>query len=133
MMEARYIRTGRMAGRRDRRVTYAIAEPCTDVVDLARAEECLMDGTYECGRVLYVHPGECMHSDAGEPVCPGEAIPLDDDVPPQWPAFIAGNTRFFAELLLGREAPLSSPYEAAKLGRLGVDTELVAGYLTQRE
>jgi hypothetical protein len=39
---------------------------------------------------------------------------------------IADNRRFFVEPLPGRDAPLGSPGGASKVGRIGVDTELVA-------
>jgi hypothetical protein len=41
-------------------------------------------------------------------------------------AFTADNARFFAEPRPRRDAPLGSPGGGAKLGRLGVDTGLVA-------
>jgi hypothetical protein len=40
---------------------------------------------------------------------------------------IDDNRRFFVELLPGRDAPLGSPGGASKVGKVGVDTELVAG------
>jgi ferredoxin len=56
--------------------------------------------------------------------CPVEAIFYEDDLPQQWSAFTADNARFFAEP--GRDTPLNSPGGAAKLGRVGLDTHLVA-------
>ena len=79
-------------------------------------------------RALYIHPDECVDCGACEPVCPVEAIYYEDDVPEQWAVFTADNARFFAEPLPGRPEALDSPGGAAALGRLGMDTPLVAGH-----
>jgi NAD-dependent dihydropyrimidine dehydrogenase PreA subunit len=113
-------------------MTY-VGEPCIDVLDRACVEECSLDCIYEGERALYIHPDECVDCGACEPVCPVEAIFYEDDLPERWSAFTADNTRFFAEPLPGRDAPLDSPGGAAKLGRLGVDTVLAAGYPPQAE
>ena len=109
-------------------MTYVIGEPCIDVVDRACVEECPVDCIYEGARALYIHPDECVDCGACEPVCPVEAIFYEDDLPEQWSAFTADNARFFAEPLPGREAALGTPGGAAALGRLDVDTQLVAAY-----
>jgi NAD-dependent dihydropyrimidine dehydrogenase PreA subunit len=108
-------------------VTYVIAEPCVDVLDRACVEECPVDCIYEGARALYIHPDECVDCGACEPVCPVEAIYYEDDVPQRWSAFTGDNAAFFAEPLPGRTEPLDTPGGAAKIGRLGVDTPLVAG------
>lgn len=112
-------------------MTYVISEPCIDVVDRACVDECPVDCIYEGKRALYIHPDECIDCGACEPVCPVQAIFYDDDVPGVWAGFTADNERFFSEALPGRDEPLASPGGAAKLGPLGVDTELVAGYPPQ--
>jgi len=109
-------------------VTYVIAEACIDVLDRACVEECPVDCIYEGERALYIHPDECVDCGACEPVCPVEAIYYEDDVPSPWSAFTADNARFFAEPLPGATAALDSPGGAAKVGAVGVDTPLVAGY-----
>ncbi|MGZ4620129.1 MAG: ferredoxin [Frankiaceae bacterium] len=109
-------------------MTYVIAEPCIDVLDRACVEECPVDCIYEGDRALYIHPDECVDCGACEPVCPVEAIFYEDDVPAHWSDFTADNARFFTEPLPGRDAPLDSPSGAAKIGRLGVDTPLVADH-----
>ena len=106
-------------------MTYVIAEPCIDVLDRACVEECPVDCIYEGDRALYIHPDECVDCGACEPVCP---VVYEDDVPAQWSAFTADNARFFTEPLPGRPASLHSPGGAAKTGRVGADTPLVAGY-----
>ena len=62
-------------------MTYVIAEPCVDLLDKACIEECPVDCIYEGGRMLYIHPDECVDCGACEPVCPVEAIFYEDDLP----------------------------------------------------
>jgi NAD-dependent dihydropyrimidine dehydrogenase PreA subunit len=109
-------------------VTYVIGESCIDVMDRACVEECPVDCIYEGGRSLYIHPDECVDCGACEPVCPVEAIYYEDDLPAQWSVYADDNARFFTDPLPGRDGPLDSPGGAAKVGRLGVDTELVAAH-----
>jgi NAD-dependent dihydropyrimidine dehydrogenase PreA subunit len=111
-------------------MTYVIAEPCIDVVDRACVEECPVDCIYEGARALYIHPDECVDCGACEPVCPVEAIFYEDDLPARWSVFAADNARFFTEPLSTTGAPLGSPGGAARVGALGKDTPLVAGYGT---
>ena len=49
-------------------MTYVIAEPCVDLLDKACIEECPVDCIYEGGRMLYIHPDECVDS-SGYLVC----------------------------------------------------------------
>ena len=65
-------------------MTYVIAEPCVDCLDKACIEECPVDCIYEGGRMLYIHPDECVDCGACEPVCPVEAIFYEDDLPDKW-------------------------------------------------
>ncbi len=106
-------------------MTYVIGEPCIDVMDRACVEECPVDCIYEGERSLYIHPDECVDCGACEPVCPVEAIYYEDDLPALLLPYREDNARFFSETLVGRTEPLGSPGGAAKLGHLGVDTELV--------
>jgi NAD-dependent dihydropyrimidine dehydrogenase PreA subunit len=109
-------------------MTYVIGQPCVDVLDRACVDECPVDCIYEGERSLYIHPDECVDCGACEPVCPVEAITYEDDVPDADAAFTADNTRFFARPLAGRAKAIGSPGGAAKLGAIGVDTELVESY-----
>ena len=94
-------------------MAYVIAEPCIDVLDRACVEECPVDCIYEGARALYIHPDECVDCGACEPVCPVEAILY---------------ARFFTDPLPGRDEPVASPGGAGRIGRIGADTVLVAGY-----
>jgi NAD-dependent dihydropyrimidine dehydrogenase PreA subunit len=108
-------------------MTYVIGKECVDVTDRSCIEECPVDCIYEGARALYIHPDECVDCGACEPVCPVEAIRYEDDLPDDQRQHLADNAAFFTETLAGRDAPLSSPGGAVKVGRLGVDTPLVAG------
>ena len=50
-------------------------------------------GVVEEGRrsMLYIHPEECIDCGACEPVCPVDAIFMDEEVPEKWTAFTAYN------------------------------------------
>ncbi|MGW0891158.1 ferredoxin [Saccharopolyspora gloriosae] len=78
-------------------MTYVIAEPCVDVLDKTCIDECPVDCIYEGGRMLYIHPDECVDCGACEPVCPVEAIYYEDDVPEEWGAYTKANADFFVE------------------------------------
>ena len=112
-------------------MTYVIAQPCVDVMDRACVDECPVDCIYEGGRSLYIHPDECVDCGACEPVCPVEAIYYEDDLPAAWTPYLDDNAAFFSEVLDGRDAPLGSPGGAARLGVVGVDTQLVSGLAPQ--
>jgi ferredoxin len=77
--------------------------------------------------MAYIHPTECVDCGACEPVCPVEAIYLDDDIPSDQKEFVGANADFFADPLPGRTEPLGSPGGAGRVGDLGVDVEFVAG------
>ena len=65
-------------------MTYVIAEPCTDVLDISCVSVCPVDCIhYEEGvdRKLYIDPDECIDCGACEPACPVSAIFEQDDVP----------------------------------------------------
>jgi len=72
---------------------------------------------------------ECIDCGACEPACPTEAITQDRRVPEEDAMFVQDNRRFFAEPLPGRDAPIGASGGARKLGRIGVDTELVSSYV----
>lgn len=106
-------------------MTSVIGEPCIDILVRGCVEECPVDGIYEGDRASYIHPDECVDCGAYEPVCPVEAI-YEDDALPQSQPYLIDIEMFFTETLPGRPEPLACPGGAAKLGRLGVDTPLVA-------
>ena len=99
-------------------MTYVIAQPCVDLKDRACVDECPVDCIYEGGRMLYIHPDECVDCGACEPVCPVEAIFYEDDVPEQWKDYYKANVDFFDDL--------GSPGGASKLGPVTKDHPLIA-------
>ena len=107
-------------------MAYVIGLPCVDVKDRACVEECPVDCIYEGGRMLYIHPDECIDCGACEPVCPVEAIYYEDDLPAPLQPYLVENARFFSDTLPGQAAPLGSPGGAGKVGALDADTALVA-------
>ena len=112
-------------------MTYVIALPCVDIKDRACVEECPVDCIYEGGRMLYIHPDECVDCGACEPVCPVEAISYEDDVPESWKQYTQENALFFTETLPGEAAPLGSPGGAGKIGALAGDTVMIAALPAQ--
>lgn len=88
-------------------MTYIIAEPCVNVRDRACVEVCPVDCIYEVNddgvsvhgvkapagkeQILYIHPEECIDCGACEPVCPVDAIFMDEETPANWKEYIALN------------------------------------------
>ena len=107
-------------------MTYVIGLPCVDVKDLACVDECPVDCIYEGGRMLYIHPDECVDCGACEPVCPVEAIYYEDDLPEPLRMYTEVNAEFFIDALPGQPRPLGSPGGAGRLGPLASDVPAVA-------
>ena len=79
-------------------MTYVIAEPCIDVLDLSCVSVCPVDCIhYEEGvdRKLFIDPNECIDCGACEPECPVSAIFPEEDVPANLTAYIAKNADVF--------------------------------------
>jgi Fe-S-cluster-containing hydrogenase component 2 len=113
-------------------MTYVITEACIDCTDQSCVKECPVDCIYEGARALYVQPDECINCGACVPVCPVEAIYYEDDLPESLHRHLKDNADFFTQTLPGQSEPLRSPGAAAPVGRLGVDTPLVASYPPQQ-
>jgi NAD-dependent dihydropyrimidine dehydrogenase PreA subunit len=112
---------------------FVISAGCIDVMDKSCIEECPVDCIYEGDRKLYIHPDECIDCGACEPVCPQDAITPEVTATGDRAAHIKDNRDFFFEVLPGREAPLGQVGGAAKVGRVGVDTPLVAGATPEQD
>jgi NAD-dependent dihydropyrimidine dehydrogenase PreA subunit len=79
-------------------MTYVIAEPCIDVLDISCVSVCPVDCIhYDEGtdRKLFIDPNECIDCGACEPECPVTAIFPEEDTPPQWKSYIAKNRDVF--------------------------------------
>ncbi len=107
-------------------MTYVIGSACVDVTDKSCVQECPVDCIYEGDRSLYINPEECVDCGACRLVCKMEAIFFEYDLPDDQQKYMADNAAFFSEILPGREAPLGSPGGADSVGRIGVDTPLIA-------
>ena len=79
-------------------MTYVIAEPCIDVLDLSCVSVCPVDCIhYEEGvdRKLFIDPNECIDCGACEPECPVTAIFPEEDVPANLKQYVAKNRDAF--------------------------------------
>jgi ferredoxin len=78
-------------------MTYVIAEPCIDVLDVSCVSVCPVDCIhYDQGvdRKLYIDPDECIDCGACEPVCPTKAIFPEADLPEKWAEYIEINATY---------------------------------------
>jgi Fe-S-cluster-containing hydrogenase component 2 len=107
-------------------MTFVIGIACVDVMDKSCLDVCPVDCIYEGARKLYVNPQECVDCGACQPACPVEAVVYQDDLTSDNLAHLGDNARFFAEPLPGRDEPIGDPAGGLELGRIGVDTLLVA-------
>ncbi|MGZ8803418.1 MAG: ferredoxin [Mycobacterium sp.] len=107
-------------------MTYVIGSACVDIVDKSCMLECPADCIYEGDRAMYINPNECVDCGACRIACRVDAIFYDADLPDEEAQFLEDNAAFFTLKMPGRDAPLGDPGGALKLGRVGVDTPLVA-------
>ena len=86
-------------------MTYVIAEPCVDVMELSCVSVCPVDCIhYDKGvdRMLYIDPNECIDCGACEPECSVAAITTADDVPGKWAAYTEVNALWFTDKTAAR-------------------------------
>ncbi|SON61847.1 Ferredoxin [Mycobacterium simulans] len=107
-------------------MTYVIGKECVDVAEKSCVQECPVDCIYEGARTMYINPDECVDCGACKPACRVEAIYWEGDLPYDQRQHLDDNAAFFRQTLPGRDVPLGSPGGAAGVGRVGVDTPLVA-------
>ena len=105
-------------------VTHIIAEPSIDVLDRGCMEVCPADCIDEGPRAPYTQPHECG---AREPVCSVGAI-FDEVSPALWSAVKGDNNRVHTDRQPGTQHAVASSRGIKPIGRLDVDTILVAGY-----
>ncbi len=89
---------------------YIITEPCVGVCDTACVEVCPVDCIHPTkeewkesginednldGKQLFIDPQECIDCGACEPVCPVQAIFVEEEVPEKWNDFIGANYKAF--------------------------------------
>ncbi|SMH31403.1 ferredoxin [Mesorhizobium australicum] len=104
-------------------MTYVIGSACIDVKDAACQVACPVECIYEGGRMMYIHPDECINCGLCLSVCPVDAIYSDDELPAAEQPFLAINAEFFSPEVTG----WGSPGGASEKFRTTLDHEAVAG------
>lgn len=89
---------------------YIITKPCVGVCDTACVDVCPVDCIHptreeweELGydendleeKQLFIDPEECIDCGACEPVCPVQAIFVEDEVPEKWREYIQKNYDYY--------------------------------------
>ena len=86
-------------------MTYVIAEPCVDVLELSCVAVCPVDCIhYDQGvdRMLYIDPNECIDCGACEPECSVEAIRVEDQLPAAWAPYTEINALWYTDKAAAR-------------------------------
>ena len=86
-------------------MVYVIASTCIDVKDGACQVVCPVECIYEGGRMMYIHPTECISCGLCLSVCPVDAIFIDDELPAHEQRYLAINAEFFGDAVTGWGAP----------------------------
>ncbi|MDX0284702.1 4Fe-4S dicluster domain-containing protein [Sinorhizobium meliloti] len=92
-------------------MAYVIASACIDTKDGACQDICPVECIYEGGRMMYIHPVECISCGLCLSVCPVDAIFADDELPPDESRFTAINYEFFGADVTGWNEPGGSSAE----------------------
>ncbi len=82
-----------------------IASTCIDVKDGPCQDVCQDESIYEGGRMMYIHPVECISCGLCLSVCPVDAIFSEDELPEHERRFQAVNEEFFGPDVTGWGAP----------------------------
>jgi NAD-dependent dihydropyrimidine dehydrogenase PreA subunit len=88
-----------------RPVTYVIAQPCVDTMELSCVAVCPVDCIhYEPGvdRMLYIDPNECIDCGACEPECSVAAIFPEESLAPDQVPFTAVNATWYSDRAAAR-------------------------------
>ncbi len=88
-------------------MTYVIAEPCIDVLDLSCVSVCPVDCIhYEEGvdRKLFIDPNECIDCGACEPECPVNAIFPEESLPAEWATYTQIDATWYTDRAAARTA-----------------------------
>ena len=74
-------------------MTYIIGKGCVDIMDSSCVDVCPVDCIYSKpgDNQLFINPEECIDCAACEPVCPENAIFVEEDVPEDQQKFIKLN------------------------------------------
>lgn len=110
-------------------MTYVIGSVCIGVMDKSCVAECPADCIYEGARSLYINPDECVDCGACKIACRLDAIVYETDLSDGEKRHLVDNAALFHTVLPGRDEPLGAPGGAHAVGRVGIDTPLVASML----
>lgn len=86
-------------------MVYVIASTCIDVKDGACQDVCPVECIYEGGRMMYIHPVECISCGLCLSICPVDAIWSEDDLPAHEQRFQRINEEFFGPDVTGWGEP----------------------------
>jgi ferredoxin len=88
-------------------MTYVIAEPCIDVLDISCVSVCPVDCIhYDEGtdRKLFIDPNECIDCGACEPECPVNAIFPEESLPSEWANYTVIDATWYTDKAAARQA-----------------------------
>ncbi len=98
-------------------MAYIITQPCEGICDTACVEVCPVDCIHPTkeewpekgydednleGKQLFIDPEECIDCGACEPVCPVQAIFVEDEVPEKWTDYIRLNYEAYGQTPPGK-------------------------------
>ena len=72
-------------------MTYVVTRHCVDCKYTDCVAVCPVDAFHEDERVLYINPDTCVNCDACVPACPVEAIYAEENLPPEYSAYLELN------------------------------------------
>ena len=81
-------------------MTYVIAEPCVDVLDLSCVSVCPVDCIHQeegVDRKLYIDPDACIDCGSCEGACPNTAIARAERLPEAWVDFAWVDATWFVD------------------------------------
>jgi ferredoxin len=61
-------------------MTFVVTERCIGTKEKTCVDVCPVDCIYDVGRMVVIHPDECIDCGACVPACPVEAIVADDEL-----------------------------------------------------
>lgn len=108
---------------------YVVTTACIDVKDGACMKACPVDCIYIGGRMMYIHPTECIDCGLCLSVCPVDAIYEEYDIPERFRPFVAANAEFFGPGVTG----WGEPGGAGRTGASELDHPLVAAHPSQKK
>ncbi len=108
-------------------MAYVVAEPCIRCRYTDCVEVCPVDCFHGGPNFLVIDPDECIDCGACEPVCPVNAIFVDDDLPERWKEYVALNAELSRRWPVIQEKAEQPPDADAWKGREPKRAELDLG------